>query len=61
MSIIFAIISILISGAALFLSLRADRRQKKAQEKEEKSAVLHVRPLIHERVKSAVDSCFIFC
>jgi len=34
---------------ALFLSLRADRRQKKAQEREEKSAILHVRPLIQTR------------
>ncbi len=49
MSIFFATISILISVAALFLSLRADRRQKEAQEREEKSAVLHVRPLIQTR------------
>lgn len=49
MSISFAEISILISLAALFLSSRADRRQKEAQEREEKSAVLHVRPLIQTR------------
>ena len=49
MSISFAEISILISLAALFFSSRADRRQKEAQEREAKSAVLHVRPLIQTR------------
>jgi len=49
MSIVFTALALLISVAALIISWRADRRQKKAQEREEKSAALQIRPLIQTR------------
>jgi hypothetical protein len=49
MSIIFSCLALLISAGALLLSWRADRRQKKAEEREEKSAPLQVKPLIQAK------------
>jgi len=59
MLIVLSMIPILISLAALIYSMRADRRQKKAQEREEKSAALQVRPLIQARpVDFAIQNGF---
>jgi hypothetical protein len=49
MTIVFSVFALLISAAALFLSWRADQRQKKAQEREDKSASMQIKPLVQAK------------
>jgi len=49
MTLYFTLLALGISAVALFFSWRADRRQKKSQEREEKSAVLQIKPYIQAR------------
>lgn len=59
MSIIFTALALLISAGAFLLSLRADRRQKKAEEREERSAPLRVNPLIQAKpVDFVIENSF---
>ena len=59
MSIVFSILALLIAGGALWLSWRADRRQKKVEEREDKSGPSQVKPLIQTKpINFVIENSF---